>query len=126
MLPSRRIPQDAILGVDVGLTHVAIESDGRKTDNPKFVGRAQRNLRKQRALSRKQKGLRNRAKARLIVAAHERVSNARGDFQHQLSRRLVEENQAIIVETLVVKNIICSRTANLRGLSQMRAGTACC
>jgi putative transposase len=74
--PPLVIPQDTILGVDVDLTHVAIESDGRMTDNPKFVRRAQRNLRrKQRALSRKQKGSRNLAKAMLIVAAaHERVS----------------------------------------------------
>ena len=51
----------------------------RKTENPKFLKRAQRNLRrKQKALSRKQKGSKKRAKARLIVAkAHEKVANAR-------------------------------------------------
>jgi putative transposase len=105
------IHQDDVIGVDVGLAHVAIDSDGRKTDNPQFVKRAQRNLRrKQKALSRKQKGSSNRAKARLIVAAaHERVANARGDFQHKLSRRLVDENQAIIVETLAVKNMLKNR-----------------
>ena len=109
--PPHVIPQDDIIGVDVGLAHVAIESDGRKTDNPQFVKRAQRNLRrKQKALSRKQKGSKNRAKARLIVAAaHERVANARGDFQHKLSRRVMGENQAIIVETLAVKNMLKNR-----------------
>jgi putative transposase len=109
--PPLVIPQDDVIGVDVGLAHVAIDSDGRKTDNPQFVKRAQRNLRrKQKALSRKEKGSRNRAKARLIVAAaHERVANARGDFQHKLSRRLVDENQAIIVEALAVKNMLKNR-----------------
>ncbi len=101
----------AVVGVDVGLSHIAIESDGRKTTNPKFVKRAQRNLRrKQKALSRKQKGSKNRAKARVIVAkAHEKVANARADFQHKLSRRLVDENQAICLETLRVRNMLKNR-----------------
>ena len=101
-----------VIGVDVGLAHVAIDSTGRKTDNPKFLKRAQRNLRrKQKALSRKQKGSKNRAKARLIVAkAHEKVANARADFQHKLSKRLVGENQAIIVETLRVRNMLKNRS----------------
>lgn len=102
------VPEKTIVGVDVGLRHMAIENSGRKTANPHFVKRAQRNLRrKQKALSRKQKGTKNRAKARRLVArAHERVANARGDFQHKLARRLVDENQAVIVETLRVKNML--------------------
>jgi IS605 OrfB family transposase len=101
-----------VIGVDVGLAHVAIESRGRKTENPKFLKRAQRNLgRKQKALSRKQKGSKNRAKAWLMVAkAHEKVANARADFQHKLSKRLVDENQAIIVETLRVRNMLKNRS----------------
>lgn len=101
------VPEEAIVGVDVGLTHIAIESSGRKTDNPHFIKWAQRNLRrKQKALSRKRKGSKNRAKARrLVAAAHERVVNARGDFQHKLSRRLVDDNQAVIVETLRIRNM---------------------
>jgi putative transposase len=100
-------PEDSVVGVDVGLTHIAIESNGRKTDNPRFVKRAQHNLRrKQKSLSRKRKGSKNRNKARhLVSVAHERVANARGDFQHKLSRRLVDENQAIVVETLRIKNM---------------------
>lgn len=97
-----------IVGVDVGLTHIVIESSDRKIANPRFVKRAQQSLRrKQKSLSRKDVGSKNRAKARLHVAkAHERVVNARNDFQHKLSRRLVRENQAIIVETLTVKNMV--------------------
>ena len=101
-----------VIGVDVGLAHVAIDSTGRKTANPKFLKRARRNLRrKQKALSRKQKGSKNRAKARLIVAkAHEKAANARADFQHKLSKRLVDENQAIIVETLRIRNRLKNRS----------------
>ena len=100
-----------VTGIDLGLSHFAIESNGRKRANPRFVKRAERNLRrKQRQLSRKAKGSANRAKARLLVAkCHERVTNARADFQHKLSRTLVDENQAVIVETLKSANMMKNR-----------------
>ena len=100
-----------VTGVDLGLSHFAIESNGRKTANPRFVKRAEKNLRrKQRQLSRKAKGSANRAKARILVAkCHEKVANARADFQHKLSRTLVDENQAVIVETLKSANMMKSR-----------------
>lgn len=99
---------DKILGIDVGLTHLAITSDGSKFDNPKHVDKAQKNLqRKQRKLSRKIKGSNTRNKARLLVAkAHERVANARKDYLHKLSRWLVDENQVIAVEDLHVKGMM--------------------
>ncbi|MCL4408859.1 MAG: transposase, partial [Gammaproteobacteria bacterium] len=53
------------------------------------------------------KGSKGRAKARLKLAkAHQRLANARADFQHKLSRTIVDENQAVIVETLKVKNML--------------------
>lgn len=97
-----------ILGVDVGLTHIAITSDGSKFDNPKHVAKAEKNLRrKQKKLSRKVKGSSTRNKARFLVAkSHERVSNARKDYLHKISKRLVDENQVIAVEDLSVKNMM--------------------
>ena len=102
---------DVVLGVDMGLTHLAIDSSGRKTANPRFLKRARANLRrKQKALSRCQKGSKGRAKARLKLAkAHERLANARADFQHKLSRQLIDDNQAVVVETLKVKNMLKNR-----------------
>jgi putative transposase len=45
-----------VTGIDLGLSHFAIQSNGRKTTNPRFVKRAEKNLRrKQRQLSRKKK-----------------------------------------------------------------------
>ena len=97
-----------VVGVDVGLTDIAITSSGVKTGNPRFIKNAQRNLkRKQKKLSRCKKGSKGRAKVRILVAkAHERVTFARNDFQHKLSRQLIDENQAVIVETLKVKNML--------------------
>ena len=102
---------DTVLGVDMGLTHLAIDSTGRKVANPRFLKRARANLRrKQKALSRCQKGSKRRAKARLTLAkAHERLANARADFQHKLSRQFIDDNQAVVVETLNVKNLLKNR-----------------
>jgi len=102
---------DTVLGIDMGLTHLVIDSSGNKTANPRFLNRSQANVRrKQKALSRCQRGSRGRAKARLKLArAHERLANARANFQHNLSRQLIDENQAVIVETLKVKNMLKNR-----------------
>ena len=102
---------DRVVGIDMGLTDLCITSDGVKTPNPRFLKRAAVNLRrKQKALSRCQKGSRGRAKARLLVAkAHERLASARANFQHTLSRQLIDDNQAVIVETLKIQNLLKNR-----------------
>ncbi|MDR8414956.1 transposase [Nonomuraea sp. 3-1Str] len=97
-------PVEAETALDLGLGHFAVLADGRKIDSPRFLRRAEKKLRKlHKALSRKEKGSNNRAKARLKVArAHARVADARREFHHQESTRIVRENQAIFVEDLAV------------------------
>ncbi|KAB8163462.1 IS200/IS605 family element transposase accessory protein TnpB [Streptomyces sp. 3MP-14] len=101
------------LGIDLGLGHFAVLSDGTKVDSPRFLRRAEKRLKKaQRNLSRKEKGSRNRNKARLKVArAHAKVTDARREFHHQLSTRLIRENQAVAVEDLAVKGLARTRLA---------------
>ncbi len=101
------------LGIDLGLGHFAVLSDGTKVDSPRFLRRAERRLRKaQRSLSRKEKGSSNRNKARIKVArAHAKVADARREFHHQLSTRLIRENQAVAVEDLAVKGLARTRLA---------------
>ncbi|MFE5407045.1 RNA-guided endonuclease InsQ/TnpB family protein [Streptomyces sp. NPDC056580] len=101
------------LGIDLGLGHFAVLSDGTKIDSPRFLRRAERRLKKaQRALSRKEKGSKNRNKARIRVArAHARVADARREFHHQLSTKLIVENQAVAVEDLTVKGLARTRLA---------------
>ncbi|MEU8200639.1 transposase [Streptosporangium sp. NPDC049046] len=101
------------VGVDLGLTHFAVLSDGRKIDNPRLLRRAAKKLRKaQKALSRTAKGSNNRAKAVVKVArAHVRVADARRDFAHKLSTQLIRENQAVYVEDLSVKGLARTRLA---------------
>ncbi len=109
--PIKELAEENVTGLDMGLSHLVIASTGEKQSNPRFLNRASANLRrKQQSLSRKKKGSANRNKARVLVAkAHEKVANARNDFQHKWSRRLIDENQAICVETLKVKNMLKNR-----------------
>ncbi len=97
-----------MIGIDVGLTHLAVTSEGSKFDNPRHLATAAKNLkRKQQKLSHKVKGSNTRNKARILVAkAHEHTANARKDWLHKLSRKLVDENQVIAVEDLHVKGMM--------------------
>lgn len=92
------------VGLDLGLTHFAVLSNGEKVAGPKAFSRNESRLaRLQRRLAKKEAGSRNRAKARLKVARlHARITDSRRDFLHKLSTRLVNENQVIVVETLSV------------------------
>lgn len=104
---------DRSIGIDLGLTHFAVLSDGTKIDSPRFLRRAEKKLKKaQKELSRKQKGSKNRAKARLKVArAHAKVGDARREFHHQLSTKLISENQGIAVEDLSVAGLARTKLA---------------
>jgi putative transposase len=106
-------PVEPEIGIDLGLTHYAVLSDGTKVAAPKFLRRAARKLKRlQQALSRKQKGSANRKKAVVKVArAHARVADTRRDWQHKLSTQIVRENQAVYVEDLCVTGLGRTRLA---------------
>jgi putative transposase len=104
---------DSEVGIDLGLTHFAVLSDGRKVTAPRFLRRAARKLRKlQQSLCRKTKGSNNRKKAVVEVAkAHATVADARRDWQHKLSTRIIRDNQAVYVEDLCVVGLGRTRLA---------------
>jgi putative transposase len=104
-------------GIDLGLLSFATiaASDGtiETLANPRHLRAAARRLAiAQRQLSRKRKGSKNRAKARLRVAvAHRRVRDQRADHHHKLALRLLRENQAVAVEDLAVAGLARTRLA---------------
>ncbi len=105
------VSEGKIYGVDLGLKHFAVVTDGEKIskyDNPKHLAKHKKNLkRKQQKLARKQKGSNSRRKYRKVVAkVYERVNNSRQDFLHKLSYKLVSHSQAVIVENLHVKGMV--------------------
>ena len=106
-----KAPCDGNIGIDLGLTHFAILSSGKKIGAPKTLRKHERRLATlQRRLVKKQKGSANRMKARLKVARlHARIADARRDFLHKLSTRFINENQVIAIESLAVKNMIKNR-----------------
>ena len=119
---------DKAVGVDMGLSHLAVTSDGQKIDNPRLLaGKLARIQRWQRKLARKReaaksamglkgktapKGTRiprsnNAAKmSRRIARMHAAVRDARRDHLHKVSTTIIRENQAVCVEDLAVSNMV--------------------
>jgi putative transposase len=100
-----------VAGIDLGLKDFAVVNDGIRTSkypNLKHLAKHERNLkRKQQKLARKEKGSKSRNKARKLAArVYERISNVRQDELHKLSRKLVDDNQVIVVENLHVKGMV--------------------
>ena len=96
------------IGIDLGIKEFAITSDGEMIENPKYLRKSEKKLRKlQKDLSRCQKGSKNREKCRIKVAKqHEKIANQRKDFLHKLSKRITDENQVVVLESLKVKNMM--------------------
>lgn len=86
----------------MGLKHFLITSDGEFIDNPKFLRKSEKKLSKQqRKLSKTKKGSKNRNKQRIKVSKiHKKISNQRNHFLHQVSNKIINENQIISLETL--------------------------
>lgn len=106
---SERFPKvEQSVGVDLGIKDFAILSTGEKVKNPKSYRKYEKQLAKwQRIQSRRQKGGKNRNKARIKVARlHEKIANIRNGFLHRLSTKLIRENQVICLEDLQVENMI--------------------
>ena len=97
-----------IIGIDLGIKDLIIDSNGTKYDNKKFLKESERKIKHlQRELSRKKKSSHNREKARLKLAiAHEKLSNKRNNYLHQLTTKLVKENSIIYIEDLNVKGML--------------------
>ena len=102
---------DQAIGIDLGISSLLVTSDGDKVSNPKHLKKSYRQLRQaQKSLSRKQKGSKNREKARIKVARiHAKITDTRTDHIHKLTTQLVRENQTIVVEDLAVKNLVKNR-----------------
>ena len=99
---TRRIPAGQRVGIDVGLKSLAALSSGDLIENPHWLQEGLAKLsRLQRHASRQvQSSHRQQETYRQIARRHERVSNQRVDYLHQVSARLVAENDLIAIENL--------------------------
>ena len=110
--PSKLPVTPNMTGIDLGLKDLFITDKGERVGNPRHTAKyAARLAKAQRRLSKKKLGSANRAKARQKVAKlHAKISDCRQDNLHKLSRRLINENQVICVESLRVKNMLRNRS----------------
>ena len=99
------------VGLDAGITSVVTTSAGEKISNPKHFSLKYKKLKAaQKVLSRRVKGSNNYKKTQKAVAKiHASIKDARNDFLHKLTTRLVNENQVIAVEDLGVRNMVKNR-----------------
>lgn len=102
------IEYDTTIGIDVGIKDFAVLSNGQVFQNPKYLEKAEQRLKVlQRRFAKKKKGSNRREKARVQLAKqYEKVRNCRSNFIHQVTSRIVRENQTIVIEDLNVKGMV--------------------
>lgn len=100
-------PIEPTTGIDMGLRNFATFSSGEHIENPHFFKQEEKSLAKaQRKFSKQKKASRSRAKARKVVArVHERVTNKRHNFAHQLSRKIINNYNTVCVEDLSINDM---------------------
>jgi putative transposase len=102
----QEVDENKIAALDMSFASFVV-SESSRMDNPRFYRNNERKLKAlHRRLSRKQKGSANREKARVHLARfYDRIGNARNDWQHKISRKLVDENDAVILEDLSIEGM---------------------
>lgn len=98
---------DNVIGLDYKSDGLYADSDGNVCGSPKYYRKSQKKLGKlQRHLSRKEKGSKNRNKARLRVAKLQKhTANQRLDFLHKKSTEIANQYDVVCVESLDMKNM---------------------
>lgn len=101
------ITEDSV-GIDLGLSHLLITSDGEYFENNKFLRSQQYQLRKlQRRFAKTNKGGKNREKLKQKIAKkHRNIKWQKEHYYHQITNKLIRENKTIAIETLRVKNMM--------------------
>jgi putative transposase len=114
------------VGIDLGIKTLLTFSDGKTIDNPKWIRKNENQLNKlHKQLSKKVKGSSNRNKARLKLAKkHEKIKNQKQDFLHNITTKIINENQVIVLEDLnvsgMMKNHKLAKSIQELGLYEMR------
>lgn len=104
-------PTNNSCGIDLGLTHFAILNSGEKIENPRLHKKMLRKIKlANRRLAKANKDSNQRKKRKLRLAKlHAKVKDARTDFLHKLTTRLVAESQSIAIEDLNVAGLVKNR-----------------
>ena len=104
-----KLPQiDKTIGIDLGLKSFLVTSDNERIDNPNFLKKTLKKIKYlQKQYSKKQSKSNNKNKIRLkLCKQYEKITNKRTNFLHQISKKLINENQVICLEDLNVKEMV--------------------
>ncbi len=106
-LVKHKYPENKV-GIDLGLENFATLSDGTVIENPRFLNKTEKKLKREhRRLSKKKKRSNNRSKQRVRLArGYETLTNQRLDFLHKLSYHLIQQYDFIAIENLGVSNMV--------------------
>jgi putative transposase len=101
-------PKNGEVGIDLGLDHFAVLSNGEVIDNPRYLVKSEKKLKRlHRQLSRKVKGSNGRSQARFQLARqYEKVADQRKDFLHKTTRRLINTYGFLAIEDLNVAGMV--------------------
>jgi putative transposase len=108
-------PNSNEVGIDLGLMSFIATSNGQTIKNPRHFKKSEKKLKTiQQSLSKKKRGSKRRYKTKIqLQKIHEKIRNQRNDFQHKLSRQLVNDNGLIVVENLNIKQMVQTGTTKL-------------
>ena len=113
-VPVKFVSENQAIGLDMGIAHFCIDSNGQFVANPKHFKRHERHLRiANRSLARKKKGS-NRwtRQAKKLSRLHHTIANVRKDFLHQESTKIAKANFMVCMEDLKIKNMSKSAKGN--------------
>lgn len=108
-LPDKKpITEKTSIGIDLGIKHFAVTSEGKKFENQDFLKSELNQLNIERkSLARKKKGSNNYKKQRIVVAKiHAKIKNRRNDYLHKISKWLVENYDTICIENLGITDMM--------------------
>ncbi len=108
--PRQSVPKNDIVGIDLGIKDFIVTSEGERFANLKLIRSNEKRLaRLHRSLSKKQKGGKNRERARLLLArAHEKLNNKKENYLHSVVNQLLDENQVVAMEDLNVSGMMAN------------------
>ena len=101
-------PNRQQVGIDVGLKSFYTDSEGNAVENPRFLRKAEKQLKRlHRRVSKKQKKSQNRGKARQRLSkAYLKVQRQREDFARKTASTLITSSDLIAYEDLQIANMV--------------------
>ena len=115
-----------IIGIDLGIKDIVITSDNEKIGNPRLIEKYEKRIKRcARELSRRVKGSNNYNKTKKKLAVlHQKLKNARRYFIHQITKKLVIENDIIVTESLKLQDMIEEKRLS-KQLTNVSLGDLC-